>query len=543
MPLKRRAAADRSADDTATKRPRNVTASHAPHSHSPSLLSSAAAATSSSSSTSLSPSADWAHLPAELLSLVASYAPFRVLLHVALVNHRLYELVVKPESISLSHNHSSLWNHYPPVEVAMHENVRLDARARETIDRTVHIGADRFGFKSRGIEFVCSLLSLLHQITTLRLAFHKHDRRGGVSSNDVTFAILSTLQRFTHLRSLAVEGVPRSARVPFFAALNSLPALTDLRFDGDWGWADVELTSSIHRLCSFQLDHLTITYPQLSILILDALTAVMPRLRSLTVTSDTYTAGPQGVGRHALSYTLHHMFPSLLHVTASSDWPLRQVSVSQPPPLSSFTVLGGQDIDLSHINTRTFHIFYTADHNQDSRRCHMRDMLARAPRMQQLAITDYNLKRTESDRATVIFPPPAAPSALSDLTYLEFINSLALADLSYLLDAASPPVFAAQLTHLALRVHWRNRAAAALLLPSLPTLYPSLTHVHVGVQGKLNNGPLTVCAEWDAAVETMRAAVGSAWCENVDDVVSCREDVAWRHTVGLPEGLWTPYAW
>ena len=175
--------------------------------------------------------------------------------------------------------------------------------------------------------------------------------------------------------------------------------------------------------------------------------------------------------------------------------------------------------------------FCRDDSPMQSYRSMLRETLIRAPRMQQLAVRDGTIKQPSSHHIS----PPASmrPYHLSSLVYLEFIDGLLLADWTYLLTAAAPPVFAAQLTHLALRVHWRNRAAAAALLPSLPSLYPSLTHVHIGVQDRWSSGPPTVSAEWDAALRAVRAAVGSAWCESVHNVVACREDIVWLRSAGL----------
>ena len=168
-------------------------------------------------------------------------------------------------------------------------------------------------------------------------------------------------------------------------------------------------------------------------------------------------------------------------------------------------------------------------------------MLAHAPaHVQHLAIS---VARTDSDIPFDIAPSSTGPSPLSSLVYLEFIDGLTLTDWTYQLDATSPPVFAAQLTHLALRVQWQDRAAATARLPSLPSLYPSLTHVHVGAQGKRSDGDapddlMGECAEWDAAVWTVRGVVGSAWCESVNYVVAWREDVAWRRRAGLLMPEW-----
>jgi len=169
-------------------------------------------------------------------------------------------------------------------------------------------------------------------------------------------------------------------------------------------------------------------------------------------------------------------------------------------------------------------------------------VLNQASRIQQLSIADEVHRRQQSTRLPFIFPlPSAAPFPLSRLTYLDFLHGLTLVNLTSLLAAKSPPIFAAQLTHLALRVHSDDRRAAAASLSSLPSLYPSLTHVHIGVQDKLSDEQSSECVVWDAVMQRVRAAVGAAWCDSADDVVAWREDVMWRREVGLPlQGL-QPY--
>ena len=129
-------------------------------------------------------------------------------------------------------------------------------------------------------------------------------------------------------------------------------------------------------------------------------------------------------------------------------------------------------------------------------------------------------------------------NVLPSLVYLDILDGLTLADLTYLLDPVAPPRFAAQLTHLALKVHLRDRAAAAALLPSLSSTYKSLTHVCVGVQSDTRSERLDECPAWHEAVERVTGVVGSFWCASVDDVVAWREDVIWRRGAGVPEKQW-----
>ena len=143
------------------------------------------------------------------------------------------------------------------------------------------------------------------------------------------------------------------------------------------------------------------------------------------------------------------------------------MTAAQLPLLSSFRLIDGVEYtDFSHINARTVRLCSSTD-----RPAPVSNMVLPLPRMQQSAVSH----QVRLDN--VLAPPSAAPAALSSLVYLELLYTLTLADCRYLLTPASPPCFAAQLTHLALRVSWGAGADVAALLPSLPVMYPSLTHV------------------------------------------------------------------
>ena len=103
-------------------------------------------------------------------------------------------------------------------------------------------------------------------------------------------------------------------------------------------------------------------------------------------------------------------------------------------------------------------------------------------------------------------PSVDTPAALSHLVYLGFFHDLTLADLTYLLDDEFSTVFAAHLTRLRLRVHQEDKTAAAVLLPSLPSMYSSLTHTSMGVQPKWSTERPSERLAWDAAVWLLRAA-------------------------------------
>ena len=237
----------------------------------------------------------------------------------------------------------------------------------------------------------------------------------------------------------------------------------------------------------------------------------MPRVRSLTVTEaqDSYNLEAE-CGNIAC-------FPSLSYLTVSRDAVIHEFATVPLPPLSSFTVYNTPERDMSHITKRTFCLF--ASGGLCTEREESRDALTRAPRMRQLAFSTGRVYWTASDDDCHIFAlGPTLSSPLSNHVYLEFLVGLALIDLADLLSPTSSPGFAAQLTHIALRVHSLERAAAAALPPWLPSIYPSLTHAHVGLQYKPKGERQAECAEWEAAVRTVRAGLGSAWCDDAANV-------------------------
>ena len=223
--------------------------------------------------------------------------------------------------------------------------------------------------------------------------------------------------------------------------------------------------------------------------------------------------------------------PSLSHLTVSDIGLLRQLATAQLPQLSSFTVHTELGVDLSHISVRTLHLT-SYQHTKWNRSRLNYSLVCVSRPLQQLAINDPAYYFRGGDGSFASGAPGAA--AISGIVYFEWVEGFTRAGLTELLTPSTPPVFAAQLTHLALRVHLYNRAAAAALLSPLPSMYPSLTHVHIGVEGKIRGGQSDQCVEWDAAVQSLRAALGSAWCVSTAEVIACREDVAWRRSMGLP---------
>jgi len=462
-------------------------------------------------------------LPVEMLSMIVGWAPFRAVLHLGLVNRRLYQLVHEGQAAS-SPNRSSMWRNCPPITFDVEERIDVRRMLKWRIVRkwVVRVGDDRFDFKRRDREQVPSLLLVLRHISELYLVF----QRVGRANNDAEFSFASTalfdsLRQFSQLRSLCLRGVPDTPMATMAAALESLPALRSLDVLEFECCRSEQLAALLHRLCSSQLDHAALTYSQLCWIDEHHRDAAMTRLRSLTVVPKEYEYDFTVVGG-----LLDMCFPALSHLALSCHQAASGLGAVPLPPLRSLTLHYTTDADLSHNSTIAFRL--CCAHPTAGEK--IRSVLTRAPQMRQLAIC---FKRTASDLPSHVFPP-AASSALSRLVHLEFLDSLTLADLTYLLTPTSPPVFATQLTHLALRVNWYDRTAAAALLPALPSMYPSLTHVHIGVEGKWNSQQLTASVKWDVAVRLVRAAVGSAWCDSADEVLACREDVMWRRSIGLP---------
>ena len=150
------------------------------------------------------------------------------------------------------------------------------------------------------------------------------------------------------------------------------------------------------------------------------------------------------------------------------------------PRLSSFTIYDTPDVDMSKISTKALCLLASNVYEPPKPRGWIRDVLNRAPQMQQLALSARRSLQAGGEDGCYILPLPSSLSSpVSSLVYLDFLDGLTLSDLAYLLSVPSPPAFAAQLTHMALRVHWQDRRVAATLLPSVPALYPSLTHVHI----------------------------------------------------------------
>jgi len=470
-------------------------------------------------------SSNWAQLPTELLSLIVACSSLRPLLRLALVNRRLHRLLLHPSS-------TSLWSAYPPATVTVEERAfNLVVRRR-----MVRVGGDIFQFKHRDGASIWPLFVALRNIPALRLDFDRPGLTLHAALIEVPLALCPPLQNFTQLRALEIRGMRYVTADSLAAALDSLPSLITLLLANFDVTETDQLVPTLHRLCSTQLDHLTLSRRQLHHLVKHQPSATMPRLCSLAMFESWELNDSEGRPCDAIDSSWTAQFPSLLHLSVADPSLLRELSDTTLPPLASFQaqLADVDDVDLAHISAHSLSLrcFDDEDGEQRSRE-KIAQLLRNAPPMQQLTVADVRISRTYSAAVNSVFSPAvASPACLSTILYLEWCEGLTLADWTYLLTPTSPPIFAGQLTHLALAVQRDDVGAAAAELPSLPAMYPALTHVHVGVQ--FEKEQRTGCAEWDAAVQAVRSALGAAWCDSADGVLAWREDVAWKRSVGIP---------
>ena len=198
------------------------------------------------------------------------------------------------------------------------------------------------------------------------------------------------------------------------------------------------------------------------------------------------------------------------------------------------------DTGFSQLKVRMLHLHCSSE-DKDGIRAKIGNKLSTVPAsVQQLVVSDHTLKDYDFQR-TCVFPAASDfPLALSNVVYLGCVVGLTTHDWRYLFNSSLPPVFAPYLTHLALQLQWKDRAAASTGLLLLPTIYPSLTHQHISVRQREDGTALKECVRWDAAVRTVRTALCEVWRSSVAEVAGWREDVRWRRSVGAPLEMWRP---
>ena len=477
----------------------------------------------------------WAHLPTELLALIFALVSFRVALHLALVNRRLYELIAKHHTAS-----TSLWHQYPPVAfvVDVHSHKRAKQYKVHVRAESVNIkrsadglvswllsDTDSFTLPRHGAQLATALLSVLRGVAALWLDFPNYFPSPSAANQFYRAvqpsSILYELRHFSRLRCLRVKGVARLSEPTLAAALSSLPMLVQLEYISDKSRAEDSLIAELQRLCARQLLQLTISRIQLHQLVAHLPPVVMPTLQSLAVTTPYDTYSNRSLG--AVDRSWVDLFPSLRHLTNREYDFQRQLATEERLHLASYTAHCESMPAL--LNSRTFRLLCRSYELWGLR---MSRVLAHSPNLQQLSLSACTWREQDKPRPHSVFPSAADhPAALSNLTYIDFVNGLVIADLTYLLTASSPPVFAQQLTHIALKVDRLDRAAAAPLLVRLPAMYPALTHAHIGVEGR-PHWVLSACEQWTEAIKAVREQLGAVWCDDAADVEAWREDVAWK---------------
>ena len=200
--------------------------------------------------------------------------------------------------------------------------------------------------------------------------------------NDSSTALFAALQRFTQLHSLELRGNETVAAHALAAALNTLPALISLELDLPGRGTSHRLTVALGQLRSTQLDHLSVNRRQLNHLVIVQKEAVMPRLRSLTITAAAYLWRERR-STAVVDRRWVELVPSLQHLAVSCTGVVLELHATRLPALSSLTLCFGKNgADLRHINTPTLCLRnsgepYPCWHNTRA----MRDLLQRCPRM------------------------------------------------------------------------------------------------------------------------------------------------------------------
>jgi len=522
----------------------------------------AARAANTTSSPSRPSSSDWLDLPAELMLLsVTRFLPnYRFLLVLSSVHRRLYELIHRPSvggkssasgptssSASSSFTRTLFWQHVGPVRVVL-----ID----ESQQRQVSLHVERYRAVLSNRKAAMALPRLLHSLRSV-LACSLHlcaGYRQPFISTQWLQTCWQALGEYSHLTSLrlALDCTPTGKHQPparqaavdtLVTSLNSLHHLNCLELDGGVEWLisndlPKALCTTLRRLCSEQLEHVALSEGWLQAVAwqeeqCSIAYPSMPRVRSFKFTSQF---------RHISAIASLAAFPSLTHVDLTSHQATAHIPFAQLPPVSSLRFnLGSLTTDtstalptartreaaVSVLPVQTLCVLGTLTAAGSYQ---LRDLLSCTPDIQQFAMGpqagQWRHSPTFFDTDVL-----AALHPLANLTYLQLDYGLCDEDWQSLLTPATPPAFATSLLHLALCCHPDERDTAAALLPSLPSMYPALTHCHVDgqVAETLVRGADSLeIQQWKAAVKALRTALGAVWCESAAEVVAWRADVMWR---------------
>ena len=533
------------------------------------------APTPTSSTTRPLPSG-WLDLPAELVVCVTRFLP-RFALVLSSVHRRLYALIrgssegwppivsgatsaSSSSSSSGSSAHVAFWRDMPLATVIVDELCALVEV--EVEQRRVQL------FAREDPSSVPSVLASLRDVPVCRFVVMA-SRGPPIISRPVLLTCLHALRSFAQLTSLSLElernprhGRPVAPDPVLDALATSLHSLHQLRslqvytgsvavISGLWS-TNKALRAVLRRLCREQIEHIGLPDAWLRELTRHdkhsrAAAPPMPRVRSFEYTG---TCGWDHQGRDKAAVDLLAVFPSLTH----ADLPYHNDKlILLRPTLPRVATLR---LNLDWLDVRDSSAYTVPAAHSSSQQAallahplqtlcvldrwprewkleQMRRLLSLTPHLRQFAVTD----RAGDDRELPIPYGPQMLTALqplTNLTYLQIDTSVEARDLRCLLTPASPPAFAASLRQLALVCRVQSRRAIAKLLPSLPSMYPALTHCHIGAAKAMSMWSAS-SERWDAAVQVLKTALGPAWCESKADVVAWRADVMWRRELRVQQ--------
>ena len=227
------------------------------------------------------------------------------------------------------------------------------------------------------------------------------------------------------------------------------------------------------------------------------------------------------------------MFPSLTHADAGcgGTWDGSRASLGSLPMLSSLRLDPRRIVLPREVQCTPLHtlILSSTDMEQES----VELILNRFSGLRHFAaVAGVRDGRPSTDRWLNIFRILERPFA--NLTYLQLDAALDIAHWRYLLTPATPPPFAATLTHLLVLCYGNVIDLLAHLLANLPLMCRALERCHIDM---LINPHQRVTTQqdykWYAAIQELEVALGAVWCENAGTVEAYRSDMVRRREAGV----------
>ena len=508
-----------------------------------SLATSVYSASSPAASPSTSPRQSQCNiLPPELLVHIVDFVPsFHMLLPLSSTCRHFYELVHE-ESVSgvlrsanaVNELSSRLrcWRHHPLVHVELSPSL-------------LKVADCSFNLQQRDSSFVSYVLTSLRNLPHLQLVYIC----GG--SSHATY--LYPLRHFTHLRSLVLAlGGERAATASNLSstlatALLALPNLADLTVQSGFFVNSLVLdTAMLQRLTRERLLHLTLNGRQYDQLMMSAeLLGTRRRKGNEPITYPNVQSVAVNTVTDSDTTTLRNIrrtFPNLKHIALSNNVGLDATELIRCGELEA--VLGGLDSLYAHAHKLVcpqpalepamgcgLRCLYLWAESWYQTRSQITAILTLTPLLEQLAIAGDSAASILDDDPKALLSVFDDRHPLPKLTYLQFTAGLLISDLDFLLSSASPPAFAATLTHLELHERCNAGRRAADLLASVPTLYPSLQRCRISMKQTAHERRLVPLHGWrvesDGAVLMTGATVSSG------AVREDRSDVAWRRAADL----------